>query len=141
MAKFQDWITQDGLLIVEGWARDGLTDEQIAGKIGICRDTLYEWKKRYPDIADAIKRGKAPVDYQVENALLRRAVGYYYNESRMDENGATVTTRKHQPPDTAAAIFWLKNRRRDRWREKPDTSDCGNNELLLSLHKLMLEGK
>ena len=67
-------MTPEGLLKLEGWARDGLTDEQIAQKIGIHRDTLNEWKKKYSDISDTLKRGKEVVDLLVENALLKRAL-------------------------------------------------------------------
>lgn len=78
--KYQEWLTDEGLLKLEGWARDGLTDEQIAENIGIQRPTLYDWKNKYSDISDALKRGKEVVDRQVENALLRRALGYSYEE-------------------------------------------------------------
>jgi len=78
--KYLEWVTEEGLLLIEGWARDGLTDEQIAYNIGINRDTLYTWKKKYPDISDALKKGKKVVDRQVENALLKRALGYSYEE-------------------------------------------------------------
>lgn len=71
--KYEKWLTPEGLLKLEGWAREGLTDEQIAGKMGIHRDTLNEWKKKYSDISDTLKRGKEVVDLQVENALLKRA--------------------------------------------------------------------
>ncbi|WP_343844514.1 helix-turn-helix domain-containing protein, partial [Faecalicatena contorta] len=74
--KYQEWLTPEGLLKIEGWARDGLTDEQIATNIGISRDTLYRWKNEYSDISDTLKRGKEVVDRQVENALLKRALGY-----------------------------------------------------------------
>lgn len=96
MAKYQQWIEPEGLLKMEGWARDGLTDEQIAENIGINRDTLYRWKKEHPDISDALKKGKEVVDFEVENALFKNAI-----------NG-----------DTTAQIFWLKNRRPDKWRDK-----------------------
>ncbi|OES45244.1 hypothetical protein [Domibacillus iocasae] len=78
--KFEQWLTPEGLLQIEGWARDGLTDEQIAHNMGIKRQTLYDWKKKYPDISDALKRGKEIVDRQVENALLKRALGYQFEE-------------------------------------------------------------
>lgn len=80
MAKYTEWITEEGLVKIEGWARDGLTDEQIAINIGIRRPTLYDWKKKHPDISDALKRGKEVVDRQVENALFKSAVGYEYTE-------------------------------------------------------------
>ncbi|MCG4280900.1 transposase, partial [Lacticaseibacillus saniviri] len=75
MAKYDQWQTPEGLAQLEGWARDGLTDEQIAKNIGIRRTTLYDWKKKYSDISDALKKGKEVVDRQVENALLKRALG------------------------------------------------------------------
>lgn len=73
--KYAEWTTKEALLKLEGWARDGLTDEQIAKNIGISRQTLYDWKNKYPDISDALKKGKQVVDRQVENALLKRALG------------------------------------------------------------------
>ena len=80
MAKYEYWLTPEGLLLLEGWARDGLTDEQISNNIGISRSTLAEWKKKYEDISDTLKKGKEVVDIQVENALLKRALGYTYDE-------------------------------------------------------------
>lgn len=73
--KYAEWTTKEALLKLEGWARDGLTDEQIAVKIGIRRPTLYDWKNKYSDISDALKKGKEVVDREVENALLKRALG------------------------------------------------------------------
>ena len=132
--KYADWITEDGLLLLEGWARDGLTDEQIAHNAGIHPDTLYDWQKRFPVISDALKRGKAPVDIQVENALLKRALGYEYEEvtteitetpyidkrgkERVRKQKHVKKTKKIVLPDTTAQIFWLKNRRPDKWRDK-----------------------
>lgn len=80
MAKYQQWIEPEGLLKVEGWARDGLTDEQIAENIGITAATLYDWKKKFFEFSEALKKGKEVVDRQVENALLKRALGYSYTE-------------------------------------------------------------
>ena len=78
--KYQEWVADEGLLLIEGWARDGLTDEQIAHNMGVRRETLYDWKKKYPNISNALKRGKEVVDRQVENALLKRALGYQFEE-------------------------------------------------------------
>lgn len=80
--KYEYWLTPEGLLKLEGWARDGLTDEQIAENMGIDTATLYRWKKKYCEICEALKRGKEIVDRQVENALLKRALGYKYNEDK-----------------------------------------------------------
>lgn len=80
--KYEYWLTPEGLLKLEGWARDGLTDEQIAHNMGISRETLSQWRKKYSDISDTLKRGKEIVDIQVENALLKRALGYEYEKYR-----------------------------------------------------------
>lgn len=123
--KYEQWLTPEGLALLKGWARDGLTDEQIAHNAGITAKTLYEWKNRFCEIREALKKGKEVVDYEVENALLKRALGYDYMETRVevsDKDGKKVIeTTKHVPPDTGAAAFWLKNRRRDKYRERwPD---------------------
>lgn len=73
--KYQQWLTKEGLSQLADWARHGDTDEEIARRIGIRRPTLYEWKKQHPDIADALKKGKVVVDAEVENSLLKRAMG------------------------------------------------------------------
>ena len=108
--------------MIEGWARDGLTDEQIAKNIGISRSTLNEWKKKYSDISDTLKRGKEVIDRQVENSLLKRALGYEYEEvSEKFEYGVLTerkVTKKQVVPDTTAQIFWLKNRKPSVWRDR-----------------------
>lgn len=127
--KYEQWLTSEGLLKLEGWAREGLTDKQIAEKIGIHRDTLNEWKKKYPDISDTLKKGKEVVDLQVENALLKRALGYEYEEISKKYESGTLTekkvTIKQVIPDTTAQIFWLKNRRPDKWKDKQDVQVSG----------------
>ena len=119
------------MLRIEGWARDGLTDEQICHNIGIHVATICEWKNRFPQLAEALKRGKAPVDQQVENALFRNAIGYDYEETITEieelaggkQKKHVRKIKKHKPPDTTAQIFWLKNRRPDKWRDKPITAE------------------
>lgn len=105
-SKAEYWLTEDGLILLKGWARDGLTDEQIAHNCGISTTTLYNWKNKHIEIFEALKKGKEVVDYQVENALLKKAlVG-----------------------DTTAQIFWLKNRRPDKWRDKQEVkAEIGDN--------------
>ena len=137
--KYQEWLTDEGLLLLEGWARDGLTDEEIASKIGVSRSTLNEWKIKYPDISDTLKRGKEVVDRQVENALLKRALGYKYDEITKElsvdpdtgEERLTITkvVTKEVQPDTTAQIFWLKNRKPDEWRAKREVEDGDKMEL------------
>ena len=84
------------MLLLEAWARDGLTDEQIADKMGITTSTLYDWKNKYSEISEALKRGKEVVDVEVENALLNLA------------KSGNIT----------AIIFWLKNRKPNVWCDK-----------------------
>lgn len=102
--KYEYWKSHDGLLLIEGWARDGLTDEQIAHNMGIATGTLYEWKKKYHEIAESLKKTKEVVDREVENALYKKALS----------------------GDTTALIFWLKNRRPNDWRDKRETQLSGN---------------
>ena len=123
--KYIDWIEPEGLLKLEGWARDGLIDEQIAQNIGIAASTLYEWKKQYPEISEALKKGKEVVDRQVENALLKRALGYEYDEITTEYGKETKRVTKQVVPDVTAQIFWLKNRKPDQWRDKRDIEHSG----------------
>lgn len=128
--KYGKWLEPDGLLCLEGWARDGLRDADIADRIGISTVTLYEWMKKYPNISNALKRGKEPVDIEVENSLLRRALGYKYKEvtkERVFDKEAddyyfivTKEVTKEVAPDVTAQIFWLKNRKPEQWRDKRD---------------------
>ena len=117
------------LELIEGWARDGLIDEQIAEKMGIHVATLYEYKKKYPELSETLKKGKEIIDRQVENALLKRALGYDYEETKvtMTDKGSKSKrierTTKHAQPDTTAQIFWLKNRKPDEWRHN-DNNDA-----------------
>lgn len=139
--KYQQWLEPEGLTLLEGWARDGLTDEQIAGNIGINTSTLYDWKNKFPKISEALKKGKEVVDIQVENALLKRALGYEFQETRVeksDKDGTKIIQiLKHIPADTTAQIFWLKNRRPDKWRDKPEIP--GDSDMLKKAKEL-LEG-
>lgn len=121
--KWEKWTKEDGLILLAGWARDGLTDEQIAHNMGIARSTLNEWKVKYSVIGDTLKKNKEYVDIQVENALLKRALGYEVEEVKVeimpDGTKKGIQYKRHIPPDTTAQIFWLKNRRADKWRNKP----------------------
>lgn len=111
--KYAKWIKPDGLTLLEGWARDGLVDEQIADKMGITTSTLYAWKQKYSEISEALKKGKEVVDYEVENALLKQA----------------------REGNTTAIIFWLKNRQPNKWRNKPD--DGSTQEAISKAEKIL----
>lgn len=95
--KFEYWLTEDGLTLLKGYARRGLSDEQIAIKMHISPSTLYEWKKKYSEISEALKEGKDLPDIKMENALY---------EAGMNGN-------------VTAMIFWLKNRLKNEWKDKP----------------------
>ena len=134
--KYEYWLTEEGLTLLEAWARNGLSDEQIAGNMGINPATLYEWKKKYPEIPESLKKGKEVVDIQVENALLQKALGFtklvkkpiklkevlYKDGKRVSEKERIEFADEEVfiPPDTTAQIFWLKNRKPNDWRDKRD---------------------
>lgn len=128
--KYHDWLTPDGLTKLQGWARDGLTDEQIADNMGIGTTTLYRWKDEYKDIRESLKRGKEVVDRHVENALLKRAMGYEYEEETYEKGMLAKVVKKQVAPDTTAQIFWLKNRKPNEWRDKREQS------VTMNLHNL-----
>nr|DAW28514.1 MAG TPA: terminase small subunit [Caudoviricetes sp.] len=98
MAKttYKDWEADEKILLLQGWARNGLTNEQIASNMDIVVSTLWEWRKKSPKISNALKIGKDEADIQVENALYKAAL----------------------EGNTTAMIFWLKNRRSKEWRDK-----------------------
>nr|DAY51575.1 MAG TPA: terminase small subunit [Caudoviricetes sp.] len=108
MSKYKEWTeNEDNLILIKGWARDGCTDEMIAERMGIAVSTLYEWKKKYTEFSEALKKGKEVIDYQVENALLNSA---------LDGN-------------VAAIIFWLCNRKPDTWKNKQNIEHKGDVEV------------
>lgn len=129
--KYQEWLTEEGKVRLQGWARDGLSDEQLAEKMGIHVSTLYAWKNKYSEISEALKEGKDVADRKVENALYKRACGFEYEEvttERDEINGKMITKRvtKFYPPDPTSMIFWLKNRKPDEWRDKRETEVTGS---------------
>lgn len=119
-----DWITDDGLLLLESWARDGYTMTDISNKIGIDNDCFLRWKDRYPEIRKAVSKGKELVDYQVENALLKSALGYKTKEVKVTTTmryGKVVetikeVTDKEIAPSVPAIQMWLYNRNKDKWK-------------------------
>jgi hypothetical protein len=130
---------------VEGWARDGLTDEQIAHNMGISYSSFKDWKNKYPTFLAILKRGKEVVDREVENALLKSAQGFEYEEVteelRWDKSKndyvmkVVKRVKKIVPPSTVAQIFWLKNRKPTEWRDKREVE--ANNESLEKLDEFL----
>ena len=118
----EKWLTEDGLTLLKAWARDGMINTEIIEKMDISEPTLYRWKQKYPQIDEALKQGKEVVDIQVENALLKRALGYKEKllKQRVTKDGYIIDIYEEIsiPPDVTAQIFWLKNRKTAQWRDK-----------------------
>lgn len=136
MRKWDPWLTEDGLLRIRGWARDGLTDKDIAKNLHVGCSTLRDWKKRHKAIAEALSQGKDAADRVVENALYMSATGFTktvrkpVKVKQIDydpETGKKIAEREKYiaveeeifvPPQVTAQIFWLKNRKPAQWRDK-----------------------
>ena len=137
--KYHEWLEPDGLLLLQGWARDGLTEKQISEKMGISYLTFNEWKARFPQIPEALKRTKEIVDREVEAALYNSAVGHHYtvkkpiklkktmrdgNKMIEEEHIEYVEEDVFIPPQNVAQFFWLKNRKPKEWRDRPIALDA-----------------
>lgn len=107
---YKKWLEPDNLVLLQGWKRNGLTDEQIAQNIGIRRETLYTWKKRFPNINNALKRGREQSNYIIESKLFQTALS----------------------GNTTAMIFWLKNN----WRDKYNDSELSPEERKLAVARM-----
>lgn len=121
------------LTLIEAWARDGDIDETIALKLGIAYSTFKEYKKNYPALSDTLKKGKEVVDIEVENALLKRALGYEYIETTEEFGEITRRVTKQVAPDTTAQIFWLKNRKPAEWRDKQEIETNGSVDITVTV--------
>lgn len=127
-AKYKEWLTEDGLLRIESWASDGLTNEDIAHNMGITRQTLNNWCKKYTSIFYALKKGREPVVRKLENSLIKKAQGFEYEETTtemwVDDKGEkrqkVSKHKKYSAPDTSAAIFLLKNYKPNKYRNYND---------------------
>lgn len=98
----------------------GATDLELADFFGVTDRTIYRWQTEFPEFCQALKAGKDPADDRVERSLFHRANGYTYDAVKiMAVKGEVVKVpyREHVPPDTTACLFWLKNRRPDKWRD------------------------
>lgn len=129
--RYKEWLKEENLIRLQGWRRDGLSYEQIAANMGINAGTLYVWVKKYPEIYEALKKGEEVMIYQVENALYKSAMGYEVTETDQTEtlypDGSKTVTKharkRHIPPSVGAICFILKNRRSDKWQDKPIVQD------------------
>ena len=106
----------------------GATDAQLADFFEVAISTIALWKVQHAEFSDAIKVPKAEADERVEQSLYRRAMGYEHDEVDIRVVGGEIVEtpiRRYYPPDTAALIFWLKNRKKDEWRDKVDHEHAG----------------
>lgn len=119
-----EWCSQDNLMLLGGWARDGWSITDIAIRIGISPSTLTNWANKYPEIRDALKHNTEVVNFKVENALLKAALGYVTKEEKITtviRKGAVVetikeVTQKEIAPSVPACQFWLINKKGDKWQ-------------------------
>lgn len=119
-----EWLEADGLILIESWARDGYTVEDIATRIGVTVGAFRSWMSKYEEIRKAVKDGRELVDYKVENALLKAALGYTTKETKVTTHlvgGKVVesfeeTVTKEAAPNVRAATYWLGNRLPKKWR-------------------------
>ena len=106
----------------------GATDKEIADFFEVSESSLNRWKVANPEFREALKTGKEEADERVERSLYHRAIGYKHDAVKMFQAGGGVIQQEyveHFPPDTTAAIFWLKNRRPDKWRDVKATELTG----------------
>lgn len=125
--------------LIVSWARAGLTEAEIATKLNVALRSMLNYKDLYPEFKEALQNGKDEADYKVEDTLYNRAIGMHYYEEHEDivldkktgDKTLTLTKRvkKYLPPDTTAMIFWLKNRKRETWRDGKDINVSGNVKL------------
>lgn len=122
------WRTPDGLLLLECWARD-FSMGDVCAKVGVSATTMKRWRDKYPEIDEAVSKGREVVDYQVENALLKSALGYTTTETKTiisppDKNGNRAIrvekTEKEVGPNVTSIAVWLNNRKPDQWKRNRD---------------------
>ena len=108
------------MLYIQSWANDGLTNGEIAKKMGIGEATLYRWCNTDDRIKNAIIRGRDTMTMNVENMLYKCAMGYTYEEEALTKDGDIVTIQRYAPPSAEAQKFILTNRRKDKWKSKQE---------------------
>lgn len=116
----------------------GATDKDLAAAFDVSEQTINTWKKEHPEFLESLKKGKFHADARVGEKLFQRAIGYEHTATKFFTHEGAILSREyteHYPPDTTAAIFWLKNRQPERWRDKPDVAVTVNNETKVDLSK------
>lgn len=116
-----EYVRQVGLL-----AKLGATEPQIAEFFEVAVDTLTEWKNRHPEFSAALNKSRQLSDFEVEKSLFQRAKGFKRVVQRLDKHGTPIDCLEEVPPDPTSCIFWLKNRQRERWRDKQELEHTGS---------------
>ena len=147
----QEYLDDTGLSYIRGLAREGLTRREIAKKLNISYSTLNRWIKQYPDFKQAMRVGRDQSDSKVEESLYKRACGFQTVEIVEDYKTDPATGDqvlvgskkiiKDIPPDTTAQIYWLKNRQRDKWKDKWEIQVTGAEEEQSKLTELLEQRK
>ncbi len=134
MAKTKyETVVLPNLKLIERWKRNGASEEEIAKRLGIAYSTFNLYKSQKSELSEVLKKGAEIVDTEVENALLKRALGYDYDETTKERNdsGELIVTKvvhKQVVPDVTAQIYWLKNRCPKKWRDKLQVETSVTNE-------------
>lgn len=145
-ATYKDWIKDDNLLQIEAWASKGLTNKDIAKNIGVSEGTFGNWITKYDEISGALKKGRKPVVREIENALIKKAKGFEYEEQTVylteGPSGSIkkqiVKHKRYSPPDTSAAIFLLKNYEPEKYR---NYTELTKKQIETEVRKLELEAE
>lgn len=146
MSKYEEWLEKDALVRIESWASDGLTNEQIAENMGISRTTFYNWQNKSIDILNALKKGREPVVRHLENALIKKALGFEYEETEelieKDDNGKKkikkVIHKKYSVPDSSSLMFLLKNYKPEKYRKYNELTE---RKMVAETEKLKVEAQ
>lgn len=144
--KYEEWLEEDNLTRIESWASDGLTNQQIADNIGIGITTLKDWRNKYPSIQAAIKKGRKPVVRHIENALIKSAKGFEYEETTIeqwvDDDGKKrqkiAKHKRYSPPNASAGMFLLKNYKPEKYR---NYNELTRRQIEAEIRKLEAEAK
>lgn len=129
-SSVDEWLDEDNLMLIESWARDGYTRNEIADMMGIKPSLLSRWAVQYKEIAEALRKGRELIDYKVENALLKSALGFTTKDIEVTLGKQKIGGKSYEitkktiirevAPNVTACLAWLNNRRPDKWRRNRD---------------------
>lgn len=134
MSKYKkgkyDTHVKPKLSLIEGWCRNGAIDVDVASNLNVAYSTFQKYKSEHKELREVLQVGKAEADIKVESALFRRAIGFKEKvvKGKLTKDGEVVNVEEEvfMPPDTIAAIFWLKNRKPKEWKDKQEVEIEGN---------------